>query len=187
MNLNAQDNNNRSRQGRIPATLQAVFLASNRGREVNRPPPAQVASKVYFRNWLFQRQAGSKDKRGSLFAGTKKTKKDRKIKKKDPLEGTVIEVQLEEEQVNVPVKIPTASVSFACLARFICQHCICLTLDSFSTTYFTAPYPYVGPAGVHGRHGSLAGIFHEAVPDASGRLLQQADSTSEGKLQCSHA
>jgi hypothetical protein len=73
--------NNRSRQGRIPATLQAVFLASNRGKDVNKPPPEKAASKVYFRNWLFQRQAGSKEKRGSLFGGGgKKGKKPKKSK-----------------------------------------------------------------------------------------------------------
>jgi hypothetical protein len=47
--------NSKSRQSRIPTTLQAVFLASNRGKEVHKPPPEQVAYKVYFRNWLFQR------------------------------------------------------------------------------------------------------------------------------------
>ena len=35
---------------RIPSTLQAVFLASNRGREVHKPPPEKVAYKEYFRN-----------------------------------------------------------------------------------------------------------------------------------------
>jgi hypothetical protein len=74
--MNTQ-NSNRARQGRIPATLQAVFLASNRGREVNKPPPEKAASKVYFRNWLFQRQAGSKDKRGSLFGGVGKNKNEK--------------------------------------------------------------------------------------------------------------
>jgi hypothetical protein len=74
--ITTQDND-RSRQGRIPATLQAVFLASNRGREVNKPPPAKVASKVFFRNWLFQRQAKSKEK-----GGIEKKKKVKKIKKR---------------------------------------------------------------------------------------------------------
>jgi hypothetical protein len=79
--MNDQDKT-RSRQGRIPATLQAVFLASNRGKDVNKPPPEKVASKVYFRNWLFQRQSGSKESRGSLFAGmgSKKNKKSKKSK-----------------------------------------------------------------------------------------------------------
>jgi hypothetical protein len=95
---------NPSRQGRIPATLQAVFLASNRGRDVNKPPPAKVASKVFFRNWLFQRQAGSKEKRGSLFAGTggKKTKRERKPK-----------VQIKKENQVQPVAIPKPNVSAA--------------------------------------------------------------------------
>jgi hypothetical protein len=76
--MNTTQDNNRSRQGRIPATLQAVFLASNRGREVNKPPPAKVASKIYFSNWLFQRHTGSKEKRGVLFGGSKKDKKSKK-------------------------------------------------------------------------------------------------------------
>jgi hypothetical protein len=33
--------------GRIPASLQAVFLASNRGHEVNTPPPRKVAFKTF--------------------------------------------------------------------------------------------------------------------------------------------
>jgi hypothetical protein len=78
--MNDQDKP-RTRQGRIPATLQAVFLASNRGKDVNKPPPEKVASKVYFRNWLFQRQSGSKESRGSLFAGLGKGRKTKKSKK----------------------------------------------------------------------------------------------------------
>lgn len=63
-----------SRQSRIPFTLQAVFLASNRGNEVHKPPPERVASKVFFRNWLFQRQSNSGNKR-SLFSSNKKSEK----------------------------------------------------------------------------------------------------------------
>jgi hypothetical protein len=83
--MNTQDNNS-SRQGRIPATLQAVFLASNRGKEVNNPPPAKVASKVYHRNWLFQRQNGSKARTGGVFGGTLRllTKRDKKTKQTQP-------------------------------------------------------------------------------------------------------
>jgi hypothetical protein len=38
--------------GRIPASLQAIFLASNRGNEVNTPPPRNAAFKIfpYIRN-----------------------------------------------------------------------------------------------------------------------------------------
>jgi hypothetical protein len=39
---------------RIPLGLQAVFLASNRGKEVHMPPPEKAASKTFTRNWLFQ-------------------------------------------------------------------------------------------------------------------------------------
>ena len=70
--------NDRSRQGRIPVTLQAVFLASNRGKEVHKPPPASVASKVFIRNWLFQRQTESKEKE----TPTSKKRKVKKLKKR---------------------------------------------------------------------------------------------------------
>ena len=39
---------------RIPLSLQAVFLASNRGKDVQKPPPEKVAHKTYFRSWIFQ-------------------------------------------------------------------------------------------------------------------------------------
>lgn len=52
--------NERTRVGRIPVTLQAVFLASNRGKDVNRPPPKQAAHRVYLRNWFWQRNTQTK-------------------------------------------------------------------------------------------------------------------------------
>jgi hypothetical protein len=80
--MNIQDNNN-SRQVRIPATLQAVFLASNRGTEVNKPPPASAGSKVFFHNWLFQRQAESKERDTHLL----RKRKVKDVKKKTKQEG----------------------------------------------------------------------------------------------------
>jgi hypothetical protein len=50
----------RSRQSRIPSTLQAVFLASNRGKDVHKPPPEKAGSKVFFSNWFFQKKTDSK-------------------------------------------------------------------------------------------------------------------------------
>lgn len=55
------DINARPRQSRIPSALQAVFLASNRGKDVDAPPPENVAYKVFFRNWRLQRQGRSKE------------------------------------------------------------------------------------------------------------------------------
>jgi hypothetical protein len=81
--------NDRSRQGRIPATLQAVFLASNRGREVHKPPPASVASKVFFRNWLFQRQTESKEKEAPSLQKRKVKKLKKRIKQASP-KGTAL-------------------------------------------------------------------------------------------------
>ena len=37
---------------RIPLALQAIFLTSNRGKDVNTPPPQKVAFKTFFRGWL---------------------------------------------------------------------------------------------------------------------------------------
>jgi len=47
--------NNHARQGRIPTALQTVFLASNRGKEVNKPPP----NKAGVNNWFIQKMPGS--------------------------------------------------------------------------------------------------------------------------------
>ena len=40
---------------RIPVALQAVFLASNRGKEVNEPPPGRIASKSFKTKSLWNR------------------------------------------------------------------------------------------------------------------------------------
>jgi hypothetical protein len=80
--------NDRSRQGRIPPVLQAVFLASNRGGVVNKPPPAHVASKVFVRNWLFQRQPKSKEKGAHSFDGIGQENKVKKLKKRTMQESS---------------------------------------------------------------------------------------------------
>jgi hypothetical protein len=101
--MNHQDDtNSRSRQGRIPATLQAVFLASNRGKDVNKPPPAKVASKIYLRGWLFPRQAGPKKTRGGLFGGNSKNQNE-SVKK------TKIRPKKDAPQVKA-VQVPKAKV-----------------------------------------------------------------------------
>ena len=64
--------------GRIPQTLQAVFLASNRGNDVHKPPPDSAASRVYFRNWLFHGNSGgkSRSKDKGLFYNANNKKKN---------------------------------------------------------------------------------------------------------------
>jgi hypothetical protein len=46
---------------RIPKTLQAVFLASNRGNDVHTPPPKHVAFKTFFRSLIGGRKNRSND------------------------------------------------------------------------------------------------------------------------------
>ncbi|CAB9513974.1 ANK [Seminavis robusta] len=58
--------NARPTGSRIPLALQAVFLASNRGKDVSRPPPDKQATKTYFRGWMFQGLRKKKKKGGSI-------------------------------------------------------------------------------------------------------------------------
>jgi hypothetical protein len=44
----------RPEESRIPLALQAVFIASNRGKDVKRPPPEKLLSKTYMKGWIFQ-------------------------------------------------------------------------------------------------------------------------------------
>jgi myo-inositol-1-phosphate synthase len=82
--MNIQVNSNYHQEGRIPATLQAVFLASNRGREVNKPPPGKAGSKVFFHNWLFQREAESKERDTHLLRKRKVKDVKKKTKQESP-------------------------------------------------------------------------------------------------------
>lgn len=68
---------------RIPSLLQAVFLKSNRGKEVKKPPPGKVASREFFRNW-FSRRGQSEQKKRGYFASKDKvlTKNQREGSKK---------------------------------------------------------------------------------------------------------
>jgi hypothetical protein len=50
--ISAGSDSGPTREGRIPRTLQGVFLASNRGKEVYVPPPNYAANKTFFRNWF---------------------------------------------------------------------------------------------------------------------------------------
>jgi hypothetical protein len=86
---------------RIPSTLQAVFLASNRGKDVNAPPPQRVAFKTFFRGWLGR--SDSKNKKQQKGGGKCKPEHAKKKQKK--------EVKL--EPVIKPIitpKVPKAKV-----------------------------------------------------------------------------
>ena len=78
--MTGQSSTGTAQQGngsRIPLSLQAVFLASNRGKEVLKPPPEKAAHKTYFRSWIFQG-----------FGRKKKQRKKNKDKdKKEPNEA----------------------------------------------------------------------------------------------------
>jgi ankyrin repeat protein len=105
MNVHNYSYHNSRQQARIPATLQAVFLASNRGEEVNKPPPASVASKVFFHNWLFQRQAESNESDVPSFLKTKKVKKLKKKTKQESPKGAAL-LNISSTQPNMPIMSP---------------------------------------------------------------------------------
>jgi ankyrin repeat protein len=72
---------------RIPMALQQVFLASNRGKEVNKPPPGGVAVKVFKRTWFWQKKSSITRSGSSSHSKKDKDKKSRNPlsrKKKDP-------------------------------------------------------------------------------------------------------
>jgi hypothetical protein len=73
---------------RIPVSLQQVFLASNRGKEVLRPPPGGVAGKVFKRTWFWQKKSTSITKDHDVSKAMKDSRStrglSRKKKKKDP-------------------------------------------------------------------------------------------------------
>jgi hypothetical protein len=57
-------------QGRIPQALQAVFVASNGGNDVHKPPPEGVASRVYMRNWVHHNEGGGSQRSLAGSAGS---------------------------------------------------------------------------------------------------------------------
>ena len=64
---------------RIPEALQQVFLASNRGKEVHKPPPGGLAVKVYKRTWFWQKKSSYTNG----FHSVADAKKDKSSKIKD--------------------------------------------------------------------------------------------------------
>lgn len=75
-----------SRQTRIPFTLQAVFLASNRGKDVHKPPPENAGNKVFKKNWFLQRQPKEK-KNKSKTEGSPAVSHEKKTEKRKAEKG----------------------------------------------------------------------------------------------------
>lgn len=107
------------KQNRIPSALQVVFLSSNRGSEVNQPPPARVADKVYVRNWCFQ-QGGSKNgsKRRSSFSSGENEEAPPPIIRRDSmprLEGVKKKKSdIPEDQVCSSFELPVSEDVLSC-------------------------------------------------------------------------
>jgi hypothetical protein len=81
------DNAPVSRQSRIPFTLQAVFLASNRGKEVHKPPPENVGSRVFKKNWFLQRKPKQKKDKLTKVEGSPSVSQEKKAEKRKAEKG----------------------------------------------------------------------------------------------------
>lgn len=87
---------------RVPVELQAVFLASNRGQEVNKPPPGRLANRVFTlrnpRKWFWNRRG-------------KKSKKAKAMEEKTS-ETATSGTSSPMGDIFVPVSVPSSSSRF---------------------------------------------------------------------------
>ena len=93
-----------SRISRIPVALQGVFLASNRGNEMNDAPPDNVASKVFVENAWMQRSTEPSAKKPST---TKSQSKRSKLSV--PSRSMVVLADVEEEGEETCLVVEDAS------------------------------------------------------------------------------
>lgn len=85
---------------RIPLLLQSVFIKSNRGAEVNKPPPELLANKNYTNNWVFRRTDRA------VRNGKKHYEKSKdKVLTANKKKGTTIETTVETPLTHAPVAI----------------------------------------------------------------------------------
>jgi hypothetical protein len=59
------------RTERVPFTLQAVFLRSNRGKEVHQAPPQRAAQRSFFQNRIFKRSSRLVDAEKKVYNNAK--------------------------------------------------------------------------------------------------------------------
>jgi ankyrin repeat protein len=126
-------NQSTNRRTRIPLTLQAVFLASNKGQEVNKPPPNRNANRVFFRNWFFQRQAGSNE----TVKASVTSNKDKKVVGLPPPAVIAIERTAADESVRDSVESPQDYLDHLLQSRGYSTH----RFQTLETAYYNKPTP----------------------------------------------
>jgi hypothetical protein len=98
---------------RIPVALQAVFLASNRGQEVHKPPPGNVASRVFSqffgrkqrnpRRWFNRKRNGDqkvKESQKNQGVLRKQQRSQRSLESSHVLAGPVTEIFIERDSAQ---------------------------------------------------------------------------------------
>jgi hypothetical protein len=82
---------------RVPLALQAVFLASNRGQEVHKPPPTAV---LKTRKWFWQRRTPT--------AETPRPQKPKRVSRREARRQAAAAAKQEQEQAKNPVEEKTS-------------------------------------------------------------------------------
>jgi hypothetical protein len=192
--MTAEVSSSRRAQGsgsRIPLALQAVFLASNRGNEVDRPPPERLASKTFFRAWMFK--GLGKNKKGKKGSKGSKTTKEGKP-------SMVVQYGAENSDKDAPEMISTqpdikaqvapahtGMVSFSqgenraiskktfWMSGSHLLESMCMFKTAIPTTNVTA--------SLLGRPYPLSRVFHTSIQNPTDRLLLQTNCLPASKLQ----
>ena len=172
------EDKSRSRQGRIPATLQAVFLASNRGKNVDKPPPAKVASKVFIRNWLFQRQTATKENDKSLLDGLGSRRLERGHTK-----SVIASTPKKKKKVAVPTRRPGCELFLAWPSilepSYRDTH---YTNRTTSSHYTSGCVSHRIAPGVSRCHDSFPRILDTSLQESAEHVLQQTLAVANREL-----
>lgn len=132
LDTSSQHDNGGGAGSRIPKTLQAVFLASNRGNDVHKPPPKQVAFKMFtLRGWRkssssSQNQPTEEDTKRMIEASYQK-----KTKKSSTTSKPITSTNKSEKKIENPQ---------ACLDRIMKSRGYCTKrYDTLQTAYHNKP------------------------------------------------
>ena len=158
-------------QERIPVTLQNVFLASNRGKEVHKPPPGNIASRTFSRLLSFRKKKKSVD--DSLHSVSSRRQQKKGFKQNHQKEGGAdIKLSTKESQV----RYASHGVRVCCILQPVsdnsscCICCPCLHAAVLLDSHFTT--------GSSRQHASFTWVLYTTLQDTAVGIPQQANGAS---------
>lgn len=179
---------------RIPLALQAVFIASNRGKDVDKPPPEKAAHRTYFRSWVFKGLGKMKKKAKNSGGKNGKNKHGRPPTvvqfgaKKDSPEL----ISTQPEPAAEPKAPPSRKTKVCIAVAVFIAHTVAIVSFPVSRVlshqrrhiHKTAIHPpaYV-TTSLLGCPDSCQGILHSSIQNITDRLLLQTNSFSTSQLQ----